>query len=312
MKLPFSVIAVVVACLLSVPVYAQNNPAEPPPPAKTQPAVPIDRSTPVKTLTSFVRAFLGGELQGAVRCVAGAVYSAPVRELEKDIREDPPPPELRLAVTEIKTETNGKTATLTYRLQISDEIPAKELRTTFSRDAGGWQIIAPPAPDREMYEKVRKELDEDSANAAMTAMIVSIRYPETIRQNKEYTSFENFQEIAKACIMRMQDYDEVFQITPSSLKRDLNSYVKDDSSFSSRLDPRGTESYRFNPKLAGKSLSQIADPSRLIMLYEGEWKKPLFRYEGGKALIAFADGTCKLMTPAELKNALWEIPVQNK
>lgn len=116
---------------------------------------------------------------------------------------------------------------------------------------------------------------------------------------------QNVKMLCTGCMMRAADEGERFKIQTGTFKSDISPYLLDKNGFTSPLDKPNYPSYRFNKYLQNVPQNKVKKPAETVMVYEGEWGHPLFRYHG-MAVIGFADGHVKMFTPATAKGLLWK------
>lgn len=116
--------------------------------------------------------------------------------------------------------------------------------------------------------------------------------------------FANQKQVAVALMMYTQDYDETYPRKATSYKAQIMPYVKNQQVFHCPLDAPNVVSYTFNPNLAGMTIVSIVSPSQTVLLYEGKNMQMNFRHEG-RAIVAYADGHVKMISPDEAKNLFW-------
>jgi prepilin-type processing-associated H-X9-DG protein len=179
--------------------------------------------------------------------------------------------------------------------------PRAEEIVRVRRTAEGWKIVSS-----------EQEALESAVDAVPAANVLAflVRNPDVVRRARpqpQAASTSNAKQIATGLMMYVQDYDQVFVPNAAKYAEAIMPYMKNRAALTSPLDPPGTVSYKFNPQLAGKSMAAVKNPANMVMLFEGEYKKPLFRYEG-RAVIGFADGHVKLVTPQEAARLRWTPP----
>ena len=127
----------------------------------------------------------------------------------------------------------------------------------------------------------------------------------TVTQKRVYTqALSHAKQLGVACLMKAADENDVFKITPSTFRKDVGPYLMNQNAFTSPLDKPGTPSFVFNKALTNVSQKQLKNAQNAVMVYEGAWGKPLFRYNGA-AIIGFADGHVKALRPAQAKTLVW-------
>ena len=96
--------------------------------------------------------------------------------------------------------------------------------------------------------------------------------------------------------MLAQDNDEKLMITAGGFEDDLVKYSIPRQFFSALKNKGKVSKYSFNPSLMGVKLNQVKNPQSMVLIYEGHDDEPEFRYQG-RAAIAFADGSVRMVTP---------------
>ena len=308
--------AVLLLCLLpALPSLAQDappapaNPAPANPAAAPQPSDPlvVDLSTPEKTVETFVATLSRHDFAATMRCVQSSRETPYLREVLTRPGGVPP----NLQVTTSVREKTDTTATVAYVLVESRE-KKYEATLPLAKTGDEWKVVA-DAWD----EKITSGATKMTNPLAIAATVVT--HPDEFEKatkdgstppqtnNANFAALSNIKQIALGCLMYAQDYDEKYPASAANYKKAVFPYIKNDKVFTSPLDAPGTVSVKFNTQLAGVSMARIAKFANIVMLYEGTWGKPLFRYDG-KAAVAFADGRVKLITPDEAKKVFWTLP----
>ena len=147
-------------------------------------------------------------------------------------------------------------------------------------------------------------------NKAAQAQQKAALPPPTSAEKLAYTqALSKAKQLGIACLMKEQDEGRVFKINPSTFRQDINPYVRTRDAFTSPLDKPGTQSFVFNKALSNAPETSLKNTQDIVMVYEGAWRKPLFRYNGA-ALIVFADGHVQAVTPAQAKTLVWSLTNQ--
>lgn len=270
-------------------------------PALHAPAIRADLSTPEKTLATFCDAFSKRDTALLTGCFV--VVGKP-DEVAKMMAQVPKDVKLRIEVAESKVESQTDTeAKVTVRFRaIVEPAPPQPMELSpqetvvFQKTDAGWKVVAPAATP---------------SNAFVNMIAYSFAHPDPKPTDVQPIGapatvvISNVKQLTLGCLMLCQDYDEVFKISAAGFKKAVIPYVKNESVFRSPLDKPGVESLRFNPALANVSINKIKKPAQTVLIFEGEPGKPRFRY-GGKAVIGYADGHAKLVTPDEAKKLLWK------
>jgi len=119
---------------------------------------------------------------------------------------------------------------------------------------------------------------------------------------REISCLSNGKQLALAVLMRTQDYDEV--MPPKDWVPAVFPYFKNRSMLTCPLDTAGRVTYSFNAALAGKSLAIFQWPADTVAVYEGANGVLDFRH-GGKAMVGFVDGHCKMIDAREARTLRW-------
>jgi hypothetical protein len=113
----------------------------------------------------------------------------------------------------------------------------------------------------------------------------------------------NVKQLGTSTIFFAADHDDVIATTVKRWHKAIFPYCRKEKIFRSPGDPEKGDSYNLNPQMARFSLNQVKEPSKTVLIYEGRNGKLSFR-NGGKAALAFADGSCRLVTPEFAKTKL--------
>lgn len=273
---------------------------------QTATAAPQDLSTPQKTIETFFAALDRADMSAMVSCVQGAEVSPDSTLLQKEFVREIPSKSV-LSNFKIYKDETGEEALVTFSLELRPPLdgslfPKKTQETALVRKTGEtWKIVVTDLDtlNKEGYPQI-------SATTFNVALMV--RYPEAMRKARGAAqatlSLSNVKQIATGLLVYSQDYDDVLVPDATKYNDAVKPYVKNNALFTSPLDPAGTISYKFNPQLARKAVSKIAEPTNTVMVFEGEYKKPLFRYDG-RAVIGFVDGHAKFVTPEEAAKLRW-------
>lgn len=214
-----------------------------------------------------------------------------------------------------KIEGDTATATVIYHFKTVANIPdnaearrrtallAEEKTETLTLKLGTfslnpekiWQIV-PPAE-----QPAEPQLDGKVEVLAYAAfMLAQKQGPDA--QLRAKPSLNNLKQLGLGVLQFTQDWDERFGFAPEYAREALMPYVKSSEVF---LIPGSREPYAFNGRLSDKLLTQVGEPARTVLFYEGADEKPIFRYDG-KAAIGFVDGHVALVSPEEAKNLIWK------
>jgi prepilin-type processing-associated H-X9-DG protein len=117
---------------------------------------------------------------------------------------------------------------------------------------------------------------------------------------------KNGKYLALAAMMFMADNENKFAFTDKNYRTKLEPYLKNKGVYTCPLDKAGTISYSFNSALSGINSSRIKDPSRTVMFYEGKGKVLRTKHQGGRATVAFCDGSVRLVPASAAKSLVWK------
>jgi len=268
-------------------------------------ATEIDLSSPEKSVRAFVAAMNAGRFEEAALCVDGASPKAdfkPLRELMSGGKQNIPLEKPIVSLSALTSSTKGDKATI--KAKVTVKIGANQQNQIESislvRRGARWLIVPlnPQAPPK---------------NAGYLASSVAIiRSPQLIadvmsrarERALRASCSSNLKQIALAALMLMQDHDEKIAMTPQNFKAKLFPYAKTMQIFRCPSVKSG-ESYSFNGNLANRSLSEISNPSQVVMFYEGKNGQLDFRHLG-TANVAFVDGHVKQTSRSEAKTLKWK------
>lgn len=281
------------------------------PPIAAAPTV-FDATKPETTVQSFLTAFSRGDAQEIAKYVDGAIATPELNTVLGTMRRASLPSDFRILLTPIKTTlTAPNEAVVTFTIQSSSSINL--FTSSFSavapdavllkHNTDGWQIVA-PTPDDILVNKEEKPLDDN----VVRYFAFMMRYPDKAPQVQIMlagnSAVKDVKKITNGLMMLAHDSNQVLQVNPTQYRTSLTYYVAGDDTYRPPLDKVGTVSYRFNRRLVSKSLADFVTPSKTVLIYEGEEGKPAFRYNG-LAVIGYADGSAKLVTPEEAKKLRW-------
>lgn len=101
-----------------------------------------------------------------------------------------------------------------------------------------------------------------------------------------------------------QEYDEVFEMTPDNFQKMIKPYLGDDSLYGS---PLSDQPFSMNSSMARICLSDINEPARTVLFYDGSNGQLNFN-NNGRAAVGFVDGHVKFVTPQEAADLIWNVP----
>ena len=266
---------------------------------------PPDLSSPKATVRSFVAGINAGDGEKAAGCVKTSQPNDGLQDFKYL-------PNLNFQISDIAEETEGNNSRVAVEFSSTrSEKPATEADfLTLEKIGDEWKIV----PNLKLIEEIPIQKDGDAtlqhplslfavvfaSTEATRAMLSVIKV-----RTQANTSLSNSHKIATAMMMYVQDFDETMPYPSKNYASLVSPYVKDRTIFHAPAAPADEKvSYTFNKNLQGLSLAEFDKPEKTVMLYEGRGAKPEYRYEG-KTVIAFVDGHCRTMTPAEVAKLNW-------
>lgn len=280
---------------VAVPAPAQN------PPATKQAAQ--DLTSPEAAVRSFVAAVNALDVNGA-NCLVGAKIDQPLRAWLQSARSSGEP--LQLTVMSVKPQVTGDSATAAVSVEAKSSGHQQKLEETLNlRKVGAeWKIVPPTDAELNTYLKAG---DKDPHLLALLGY--SYTHPHVVLNNgrevaRDVACRSNLKQLATGALMFLQDSDEKFAFKADAYKAAIQPYVKGEDLFHCPSIEKGPVAYSFNAQLQGKRYASVRKPAVTVMLYEGKGGVLNFRHNG-RAMVAFADGHVKPVTPAEAKALRW-------
>lgn len=249
------------------------------------------------TILAFVDAFNKKDVNGVVKCVSGAKNTEELRTL---FALGPNMPKLSVTITDEAPTPTGSVVTLTSRLAgQAGSTPSAERKeeVTLVREGGDWKIVP-----------YQEDVKDPGYVLGLATMIV---HPEIVMAQaqsaaKATSCLSNLKQISLAMLLYMNDHDDKFPKSLVGIEGVLNIYTKNGKIWRCPEDTGTGPSYTFNPAIAGKSATIIAEPALTVLVYEGSKGQLAFRHKG-RAAVAFCDGHVKMFTPENAKSLRWTI-----
>jgi len=249
-----------------------------------------DRSTPAKALESFLAAYARADAAGMRRCLMLTVPSAKTDQYVAKRG-------FGLAISGLKTKETANTGEIavidaTYRWAGRDAAATVTEQVACARRDGAWKVIG----GDQMIGLLAKVAGGDTA--ALGVFDVSRAKARAV------SCLANGKQLILSTLMYCQDYDEYFPT--EKWVRGTEPYYRNRGVLTCPLDRAGTVTYSINPAVVGKPMAKIALFADTVVLYEGRDRKLSFRHDG-KAMVAFADGHCKMLDAREAKDLVWTL-----
>lgn len=265
----------------------------------------LDLSSPEKSVRAFVAALNFNRFEEAALCVDGASPNAdfkPLREMVGEGKNKIVLDKPVISMSVFSSSINGDHAVLKAKVSVKSGKNQQSQTGNIALVRRGARWLLVPA-----------DLKTPSpAVSYLSGFAAMVRSPQIIagvmshaRDSARRSSCSsNLKQVALAALMLIQDNDEKIAMTPQNFKAKLFPYSKTMQIFRCPSVASG-ESYSFNGNLANRSLSQIANPSQVVLFYEGKNGQLDFRHLG-TSNVAFVDGHVKSMTRAEAKTLRWK------
>ncbi len=244
--------------------------------------------TPEKTIQDFIAAFNARNASAMAKEVVGASQGS-----NPTVASLPAEAKLKATLGEVKI--NGDMATVEADVEafVGFQKSSHE-RIQLHRTNGNWQIV-PADPNAGGMRETQ----------FVGFMAYFVGHPELMAQARQAAKktqcLSNVKQLGLATIMYSVDHGDVLPKTSAGWKTAITLYVRDQKIFHCPEDTSGGVSYFLDPRVAGRSMTKVAQPAATAMIVEGSVKKTEFRHNGA-AMIAFTDGHAKATkAPALLK-----------
>lgn len=257
----------------------------------------VAASTPETTLRAFETAFNKKDFSAmAVLCVGGKAYADFSQMIKMASGQFP-----SLKISNVKSVVDGATAKVSYHLEaaVPSQTPIQIDEATDMKLVGTNWLIVPAEPTNSAAAR-------PSGLAMFAASLVS---PKGFGQEKAAAQatvcLSQVKQLALGVLMFSGDNDDVLKFkSAADVRKQLAPYLKNEGLWKCPSDTGTGASYTFNPNLLGVAFAKVAEPSKVVMIYEGKGGKLAFRH-AGRAAVAFMDGHAKLIDEAGAKSLVW-------
>ena len=168
-------------------------------------------------------------------------------------------------------------------------------------DDAMWKIIPPAIFPGDLTNDIN--VPQDAKFWAIVAYHLAQKQPYKRIISPAEISLSNLSKLGQGALDFMSENNGRYAFAPRFVTTALG--VSLDAFFV----PDTNETYVFNANVSDKKLFQseemVERARKIVMFYEGQNEKPIFRYDG-KAAICFADGHVALVTPDEAKSLIWK------
>lgn len=244
------------------------------------------RATPEGVVKRFVKALNRRDLDAAVMFINGGLIGPLVRQ---KLSEHGWP---TLFVSSLETTVVGDLALVTFRLRSKGPGATQPLSEylVLARTARGWLIDVP-----ESHGGLGLMAYLLSNSPIMARAYASAQATACMRNVKSW---------ATGLLLAMNDSDDILVTTVASWPALSRSYIDGEPHLNCPDEDPAAESYRINEKLIGVSWIEIDEPMRTVLVYEGDADGLTFRHDG-RAAVAFADGSARLVNADESLKLFW-------
>jgi hypothetical protein len=255
---------------------------------------PQDLSTPERAARKLAAAITANNFVEAAQCVRGA---NPKADYSAFIRASQRAP-YGVRIVSAKTKIQGSKATLTVKVEFYAKKAHDRQMTTetvhLQRTRGVWQFV--PSFD----------FGELGLFGRMIANIAKPNRTDEIQSaaRRAADSCRRLKELAEATLRFAASHNDTIATTAARWRRDIATLVKDQTTFTAPGVKPGTQSFQLNEAVAGLKITGKT-PLDMVMLYEGKNRRLDFRYEG-RGVVAFMDGTARVVTKSEAARLRWE------
>jgi len=276
----------------------------------------IFRTSPEKAITIFVGCFNNANPEMAADFVQGASESNPAFDKLTQVLTQQMN-FIHVGITDIHTTIKNDTARVTLKVIFQDALLRKATqieslqlkrsvgKATFGRDKTTcitWMIV-PETPSAIFHSR---------QNNLIQTMAAYIAFPQQMLDESSLLSSRiRLEQIAHATKNFLLDWDNEFGPKDKSMgtidtqenwREEVGLYTPS-TSFNIPLSLSG-EYFQFNLNLAGKKFADIKQPSKTVMVYDGEKQTLNFRHDGA-AFVLFADGHISLINAKEATRLIW-------
>lgn len=255
-------------------------------------------ATPESSVRHFVASLTKGDIHAAAATVKGGKVGSQTAMLETTFKSG----RVKISVLSLRAKTNGNRSTVTVNSRTVGDRNVVHDRTEDVRmeKVGAKWLILPPKPG-----------DIDSSKAPINSLAqlfsegMSRVFADAKARAQQSMMTSNVKQLAVATLIFATDSDDRIATTAAGWHKAIFPYVKNEKLFRAANDPKSGDSFNLNPAVANVAMSRIKAPAKTVMVYQGRQGKLEF-YNGGKAAVAFCDGSAKILTPAEAKKLNWK------
>ena len=247
-------------------------------------------ATPEAALKSFVDAIDRKDPESALKYVLNAKVTPELQKIFPMFKDFP-----GITLNSATSKLQGNKATVTCDWQFTPE-PDRKFHDDLplARVDGSWKLVVP---------------DHLPSDQSISAILYLFGNPKGIPDSKasaeKLSCLSNIKLIGLAALQFSADKNDTFDFGKVPFQTVLAKYLRSPKILHCPLDQPNTISYSFNSALLGKKLDNVVAPVHTIMFYEGSNGKLNYRHEG-KAMIVFADGHAKGVSPSGLKFCTWD------
>ncbi len=138
----------------------------------------------------------------------------------------------------------------------------------------------------------------------LIAILAAILFPvfQKVRGNARLSAcLSNVRLIELGMVQYTQDHNGKLPPSAAKYQQAISSYGISPQFFHCPAAESGENDYAMNANLQGIDLDNLANPRKVVLIYEGQNQTLDFRHDG-KTVIGFADGHDKALTPAQVQS----------
>jgi prepilin-type processing-associated H-X9-DG protein len=335
--------ALTMAALFLPASIAQAQPPEPAPPEPTPQVFDFEkwqrqqakdaRRAPQTMLAHFARSITEGNWEAAAGDVVGAENTPALQRLQKMMQQKRPDWQLTISPLFLKPDGEAFTARIATSMRFNDALLSEAAQDWLSRfeqvdvrlEGEEWKIVPRPQPPvaeltasdnlaqqiLNIEKAVEDGRNEKDGYLNQWARIVAQPRDLTMLLTSQISqsSMSNVKQLLLGIFQLAQDNDERFAFDADNFVEKVMPYVKNEKVFQMPiLDDEKTSGYTLNPEILGKSIADIDEPASTVAIYEaGNGVGGLNYRFNGRAVVGYADGHVKLLSPEQTTDLIWKI-----
>ncbi len=260
---------------------------------------PPGGTTPEAAVRSLIEALNALDLKRAAGFLTTAGPAPALATLEVDLKSQRAG-RVTLNVEQVRAEEYGERATVALKVIVEVTPPTAprqslEDRVELVRGPQGWKVRPPGAP-----------VSLGSPTGMLAPIFASLTDPDAVLASRQAARRElcrlNMRNLLVGVRFFVDDHEDRFAFSRKNYQSRLLPYVRKDPAHF--VCPETRTPYTLNPKIEAASQQKMFRPGATVVFYEGADGKLDFRHLGA-ACVGFADGSIRLVTPAEASVLRW-------